>query len=193
MPDTLDAASTANVADLSRGLADASRSASLLGKSLTQAFDNLVVKGKGVTETFGTLALSLSQAALKAAFEPLQLGIGTSLTQLFAGASPFAFARGGVLQAGTPVPFAAGGVIASPVTFPLANGRTGLAGERGAEAILPLARGADGRLGVAAAHAGAGPPITVNITATDLASFQRSETQIAAVLARAVALGQRNL
>ena len=132
---------------------------------------------------------------LKSAFAPLQQNFTSILGNLFTGggsSAPFAFAKGGVLAAGTPIPFASGGVIASPMSFPLAGGRTGLAGERGAEAILPLTRGADGRLGVASTGHASGPPITINITATDLESFQRSETQIAALLARAVALGQRN-
>jgi phage-related minor tail protein len=90
------------------------------------------------------------------------------------------------------VPFASGGVIASPVTFPLADGGTGLAGERGAEAILPLARGPDGKLGVAA-QGGGGVAVTFNVTTPDADSFRRSESQVAAMLARAVALGQRNL
>ena len=41
-------------------------------------------------------------------------------------------------------PFADGGVVASP-TFFGANGSVGLMGERGAEAIMPLARGPDGQ------------------------------------------------
>jgi phage-related minor tail protein len=90
------------------------------------------------------------------------------------------------------VPFAGGGVIASPIAFPLAGGRIGIAGERGAEAILPLSRGADGRLGVKAEGSG-GITVTFNVTTPDAESFRRSETQIAALLARAVAQGQRNL
>jgi phage-related minor tail protein len=91
-----------------------------------------------------------------------------------------------------PVPFAQGGVIASPISFPLAGNRIGIAGERGAEAILPLARGADGSLGVRASGAPA-INVTFNVATPDVESFQRSETQIAALLARAVAQGQRNL
>jgi len=102
------------------------------------------------------------------------------------------FANGGVIQNGLPVPFASGGVIASPVTFPLANGRMGLAGERGPEAIMPLARGPDGKLGVRAQGV-PGISVTINVTTPDAESFRRSETQIAAMIARAVALGQRNL
>jgi phage-related minor tail protein len=90
------------------------------------------------------------------------------------------------------VPFAQGGIIASPITFPLAGNRVGIAGERGPEAILPLARGPDGRLGVRAGGGG-DMHITFNVTTPDADSFRRSETQVAALLARAVALGQRNL
>ncbi|XAI96773.1 tail tape measure protein [Synechococcus phage Ssp-JY39] len=50
----------------------------------------------------------------------------------------------------TPRPFAKGGVISRPTLFPMANG-AGLMGEAGPEAIMPLRRGPDGRLGVSAA------------------------------------------
>ena len=66
-------------------------------------------------------------------------------------------------------------------------------GERGAEAIMPLARGPNGQLGVVANGAGRAPNITVNIQTTDVESFRRSETQVAAALARAVARGRRGL
>jgi phage-related minor tail protein len=92
------------------------------------------------------------------------------------------------------LPFAHGGVIASPVAFPLGGHKLGLAGEAGPEAILPLSRGKDGRLGVRA-EGGAGPSlnVTFNVTAQDAASFRRSEGQIAAMLSRAVSRGARNL
>jgi phage-related minor tail protein len=57
-------------------------------------------------------------------------------------------ARGNVFDAGRLVPFAQGTVLASPIAFPLSGGRTGIAGEAGPEAILPLARDSRGRLGV---------------------------------------------
>ena len=57
---------------------------------------------------------------------------------------------------------------------------------------LPLKRGSDGRLGVSA-QADAALSITFNVTAADADSFVRSESQIAAMLSRAVAQGQRNL
>ncbi|MEO1651078.1 MAG: phage tail tape measure protein, partial [Pseudomonadota bacterium] len=83
---------------------------------------------------------------------------------------------------------------AAPTLFPMANGRSGLMGEAGAEAIMPLARGPDGRLGVRS-DGGSGRPVSVtfNVMSPDADSFRRSETQVGAMLARAVASGQRNL
>ena len=160
--------------------------------SLTTAFTGLVVKGRSLGDTIDTLALSLSRIALGAAFKPLEQGLGQGFSSLLSGGG-LAFANGGAIKGGLPVPFASGGVIASPIAFPLGGGRTGIAGERGAEAIMPLARGPDGRLGVKAEAAGGARPIVFNVTTPDADSFRRSESQIAAMLARAVQLGQRNL
>jgi phage-related minor tail protein len=70
---------------------------------------------------------------------------------------------------------------------------TGIAGERGAEAIMPLARGPDGRLGVKSNGGGAGVNVTFNVATPDAESFRRTEAQISAMLARAIAHGQRNM
>ncbi len=158
--------------------------------SLLGAFEAIAIKGKSLSEVFKSLALSLSKIVLQAAFKPLENAASGFLAGLFKGA--FAFAKGGVLAQGTPIPFANGGVISNPISFPLAGGARGIAGERGAEAIMPLARGPDGKLGVRTSGAG-GAGITINIATPDLESFQRSQTQVAALVARAVALGQRNL
>ena len=165
--------------------------------ALVTAFDGVAVKGKGLGDVMKSLALSLSDMVLKAAFKPLDQGFNALLSGLFSGggggASALAFAKGGVLSQGLPVPFASGGIIQSPITFPLGNGRTGLAGEAGPEAILPLTRGSDGRLGIAAQGGGAGLSVTFNGVASDAESFRRSEAQVSAMLARAVSLGQGNL
>ncbi|MGA8821847.1 MAG: phage tail tape measure protein, partial [Pseudolabrys sp.] len=88
-------------------------------------------------------------------------------------------------------PFAAGGVIGAPTYFPLSSGGLGLAGETGPEAIFPLTRGSDGRLGVAMSGAGQPPNVTVQIATPDPQSFRRSEAYITGQIARAVARGQR--
>ena len=178
------------------GLQDQLKNVQLSGKQLSSAlstaFDGLAIKGKSLNDVFSTLALSLSKMTLQAAFKPLQDGLSGAISGLLSGGGQ-AFANGGVFQGGMPVPFASGGVIQSPIAFPLGGGQTGIAGERGAEAIVPLARGTDGRLGIAQSGGGSGMNVTFNVQATDADSFARSETQLAAMLSRAVALGQRNL
>lgn len=68
---------------------------------------------------------------------------GTGLTGLFGGL----FANGGAFDNGIQA-FATGGVVSSPTLFPMAKG-TGLMGEAGPEAIMPLTR-IGGSLGVKA-------------------------------------------
>lgn len=189
--DTMTVAVRADTTQFQQQIGDASRLGRQFGNSLVTAFEGIAVKGKSVSDVLRSLALNLSQLVLKSALKPLTDSVGGALAGLLSGGT--AFARGGVLQQRMPVPFASGGVISSPMTFPLAGGRMGLAGERGAEAIMPLTRGADGRLGVAAQGAGGGVSVTFNVSTPDAESFRRSEAQVAAMIARAVALGQRNL
>ena len=72
------------------------------------------------------------------------LGIGNTA----AGAT--ANAKGNVFSGGNVVPFAKGGIVNRPTVFPMKNGM-GLMGEAGPEAVMPLSRGANGKLGVSAA------------------------------------------
>ena len=72
------------------------------------------------------------------------------------------FADGGVISGGSQVQaYANGGVVGGPTTFPMAGGKTGLMGEAGPEAIMPLKRGANGKLGVQM-EGGGGDTIVVN-------------------------------
>ena len=181
---------TVDTKELHASLIDAEKTGKSFGANLTNSFASAIVRGKNLGDVLKGVALSLSQSILKQAFAPVGEGIGGFVTSALKG---FGFARGGAFQNGGIVPFASGGVISSPMAFPLSGGRMGLAGEAGAEAIMPLRRGPDGRLGVAAHGGGAGPNITINISTPDAESFRRSETQIAAMIARAAQLGQRNL
>jgi phage-related minor tail protein len=159
-------------------------SANNVSNSLTRAFANAVVGGKSFNDTLASVAASLSKMALTSALQPISQGL-TSLAS-----SAISSLSG---SAGTIAPFAEGGIVASP-TFFGSGGSVGLMGERGAEAILPLSRGPDGRLGVAAG-AGNARPVAVNVTIStpDAESFRRSEAQVTGALARAVARGQRGL
>jgi tape measure domain-containing protein len=88
------------------------------------------------------------------------------LTTWFEGLNFFANAKGNVYAQNGIVPFAKGGVVDKPTLFPFAKG-AGLMGEAGPEAIMPLKRSQDGRLGVEAAmgrYSGSGGNTTVNYT-----------------------------
>ena len=156
------------------------------GRSLTKAFDSVVLRGKNLKDVVRSLAQDLSQMALKSAFDTSKPGLGSLLQGLLPGGP-------GGAGLGFSLPFARGGIVSSPTYFPISGGRTGVMGERGAEAILPLQRGADGRLGVAAERGSGTINVNFTVTSPDAESFQRSETQISAMLARVVSRGQRNL
>lgn len=156
-----------------------------VSKSLAAGFSSAAASGKSFNETLSTIAQSLAKMALKAGTQALTQGITSGLGALITSA----FGSGGTRNV---TPFADGGVVASP-TFFGASGSVGLMGERGAEAVMPLARGPDGQLGVKMQGQRSAVGVTVNIAAQDLDSFRRSEGQISAALARAVARGQRGL
>jgi hypothetical protein len=67
-------------------------------------------------------------------------------------------AQGNVFAGGRIIPFVQGGVVDSPSIAPMA-----LFGEAGPEAIVPLKRGSDGNLGIAASGGGRGVNVTVNV------------------------------
>ena len=188
MPET--EADRANAARI-RQLQTLDRLAQSFGRSLTAALTGSLNSGRQLDGLLGTLGSRLASAAGRAAASPLRSGVTSLVNGLLSGGDT-AFARGGVLQAGRVRPFAAGGVVSAPTYFPMRDG-TGLMGEAGPEAILPLRRGPDGRLGVAAG--GSARPVSVNVTIAtpDPGAFRRSEAQVAAQLARAVARGQRAL
>lgn len=71
-------------------------------------------------------------------------------------------AKGNAFSASGVTPFAKGGVVSAPTMFGFGRGNLGLMGEAGPEAIMPLKRGADGKLGVA----GGGGGTTFNVTVT---------------------------
>ena len=73
----------------------------------------------------------------------------------FNGGHAQAFASGGILGAN-------GGMLTRPTVFPTANGGIGLGGEAGVEAVMPLKRGSDGKLGVAAGGDG-GPRNSITV------------------------------
>ncbi|ARU01016.1 phage tail tape measure protein [Yoonia vestfoldensis] len=161
-------------------------------QGLRRALDGLVLDGKSLSDVFAGLGRSMSGTVYTAALKPVTDHFGGmlagGLNSLVSGLMPFA--DGAPFSQGRVMPFAKGGIVSSPTTFPMRGG-TGLMGEAGPEAIMPLARGPDGRLGVRGGAGGA-VSVTMHITTPDVQGFQRSQSQIAQQMARAMQRGQRN-
>jgi phage-related minor tail protein len=169
-------------------LRDLGRETDAFSGAISRAFKDAVIGGRDFESVLSSLALRLAGLALDKALQPVSSAIGGLIGNLF---GAFGLADGGVVGSGRVKPFASGGVIATPTYFPLKGG-LGLAGEAGAEAVLPLARGSDGTLGVRS-EARAPVVVTFNVTAADADSFRKSEAQVTAMLARAVGRGRRGL
>jgi len=172
---------------------DLERAANSFARSMTRAFSASLTGGKQFDDILKSLALRLSDLALRLAFRPLERTLASGLESLIGGLSGISGGVSLFAAQGAVKPFASGGVIGAPTYFPLGDGGVGLAGEAGPEAIMPLARGPDGRLGVRGAGAAAAANITIHIATPDAESFRRSESYVAGQIARAVARGQRIL
>ncbi len=173
---------TREVGTLSRGIS----------RGLKRAIDGLIFDGDKLSGALDTVAQSMLNTAYGIAVKPVTDRVGGLLAQgvnsLFGGL--FQFADGAAFSGGKVTPFANGGIVNGPTMFPMRGG-AGLMGEAGPEAIMPLTRGADGRLGV---QADGGRPVSVvmNITTPDVRGFERSRSQIAAQMGRLMSRGARN-
>ncbi|MBD3679598.1 MAG: phage tail tape measure protein [Rhodobacteraceae bacterium] len=180
----------ATVADTGRDVGELSRG---ISRGLRGAFDGLVFDGLRLRDAMRQVGQSMLDAAYAAAIKPVARHMGAAMAGgmegLVRGLLPFA--NGGGFAQGRVMPFAHGGIVGGPVAFPMRGG-WGLMGEAGPEAIMPLTRGADGKLGVRAE--GGGRPVTVvmNISTPDAEGFRRSHSQIAAQMTRALSRGTRN-
>ena len=97
-------------------------------------------------------------------------------------------AMGNVFASNGIQPFAMGGIVNRPTLFPFAKG-IGLMGEAGPEAIMPLRRGADGKLGVASSGGGS---TTINISVDAKGSSVQGDNGQSGALARAIAGAVQN-
>jgi phage-related minor tail protein len=159
---------------------------------LRRAFDGLLLDGLKLSDALRHVARSMADTVYGSAMRPVTDHLGgllaAGLNSAVSGMMPFA--DGMPFSQGRVMPFAKGGIVSGPVAFPMRGG-TGLMGEAGPEAIVPLSRGADGRLGIRSQGGGA-VNITMNVTTPDVQGFQRSQSQIAAGMVRALGRGQRN-
>jgi TP901 family phage tail tape measure protein len=112
--------------------------------SMQAGIDSLIDGSKRLDESLKEIASGVLKEISNVL---LRFAINSASKALF----PKLFADGGVFGAGGVTAFASGGIVDSPTLFKFAQGgamQNGLMGEAGPEAIMPLRRGADGRLGV---------------------------------------------
>lgn len=156
-----------NTAITSRIGLDWSNVSQSIKSNLASALLTPLQQGESAFERLGSIGLSIvqmiGQEIIKSMLEQIHLQtILKSLGSFFGGFSLFGgggagamaigtiAANGQVFKNGNVVPFAKGGVVNKPTIFPMANGGTGLMGEAGAEAVMPLRRMSNGKLGVEA-------------------------------------------
>lgn len=138
-------------------------------KGMEDALVNFVMTGKLNFKDLARSILSDMARILiqQAVMKPLLGAVGSMF-----GGGGFVNDAGGTELAGS-LGFANGGafdksgIVNSPTMFKFANGgamRNGLMGEAGPEAIMPLQRGSDGKLGVRASGGGGGTSVVVNVS-----------------------------
>ena len=104
---------------------------------------------------------AIVQPLFKAIFPNIK--IGSANGNVFNNGEVVPSAKGNVFAKNKIVPYAYGGIVNKPTLFPMANGM-GLMGEAGPEAIMPLKRGSNGKLGVQSS--GGVGNIVVNVDAS---------------------------
>ncbi len=123
---------------------------------------DFVKTGKFAFKDFATVILDelskiiIRMAILRPMMEGIKGAMGYSSTTVTANAN----ANGNAFHGGNIVPFANGGVVSGPTIFPMANGM-GLMGEAGPEAVMPLQRNSQGKLGVISSGGGSNTYVTV--------------------------------
>lgn len=140
--------------------------ADTLQSSMSDAFMSMV----DGTKSFKDAMKDMARSVIKQLYDILvvqrlvgsfdsKAGTGSGLVGMIMGAFQ---ANGGAWQGGSQIKaYADGGVVGGPTTFPMAGGKTGLMGEAGPEAIMPLKRGANGKLGVQM-EGGGGQNVVIN-------------------------------
>lgn len=171
------------IAELRRSLAftrrDVERLSAGINGELRRSLDRALADGVKLSDVLRGIGQSVADTTFRIATKPV------------INAASDAIAQGVNGVASAVIPFAKGGVVSGPVNFPMRGG-TGLMGEAGPEAIMPLSRGPDGRLGVASAGSARPVNVTFNISTPDVAGFRRSQSQIAAQMGRLLLRGGRN-
>ena len=124
--------------------------ADTIANSMGDALTSIVDGTKSVSDAFKDMARAIIAELYQIYVVKQITGMISSGIDSFMGFNASASANGNVFSNGNLVPYADGGVVGGPTYFPMNDGRTGLMGEAGPEAIMPLKRGKNGKLGVQA-------------------------------------------
>ena len=138
--------------------------ANTVGSSMETAMMSMVDGTKSVKDAFRDMALDIVKHLYKVLVVQRMINaIGGMIGGPVGSAlSTYGQADGGAWQGGSQIQaYADGGVVGGPTMFPMAGGKTGLMGEAGPEAIMPLKRGANGKLGVQM-EGGGGDNVVIN-------------------------------
>jgi len=144
------------------------RAADGVGSAFGNAFERAIMDGMKFRDVMLSLLQDIERALIRSLITDKISGvISSGISGMFSGGGQTAAtttksAHGNIFSGGAVVPFASGGLITRPSLFPMKNGRVGLAGEDGTEAIMPLFRGSNGDLGV---KAGKGGGVEINVYA----------------------------
>jgi hypothetical protein len=130
-----------------------------VGSSMENSFMSMVDGTKSVKDAFKSMAADIIKELYRVLV--VQQIVNSAKTAM----GGF-FADGAAFSGGRVTPFANGGVVGSPTYFPMSGGKTGLMGEAGPEAIMPLKRGSDGKLGVSVEGGSGAVNVTNNINVT---------------------------
>lgn len=142
------------------------------GDTVADSFKQFVTGAETASEAMRNLAQAIAEMVIQQAIiGPLAAGITGSFGGTFASALSGA------------EPAASGTVLNGPTLIPQ-RGRNVLAGEAGPEAVLPLARNAQGVLGIEGSGGGTVVHAPVTVVTRDAASFGRNRNQVAAAFQR---------
>jgi len=147
--------------------------AATIETSMGDAFMAMSDGTKSVSDAFRTMAAEV----VRELYKVYVMQVAIAAIKTFAGGF---FADGGAFSGGKEVTaYANGGVVNGPTNFAMAGGKTGLMGEAGPEAIMPLKRGANGKLGVQMEGGGGSTHVTnnYNISANTSEDTKRLVTQ----------------
>jgi hypothetical protein len=154
-----------------------------IGKDMSMDFASSFIaglrEGQSVMESLGNALNRLADKLIEMALDQAISGLFGHLSGVLGrggfmsiGGTGGMFAHGAAFAGGNVIPFANGGVVDRPTTFGMSGGRTGIMGEAGNEAIMPLRRLAGGRLGVEAVGSGGQGGTVIHFAPTTTITMQ---------------------